>query len=44
MKDLMKSDIRSMILTSGTLSPLQSFKAELQMYVLKLKTNVAIQY
>ncbi|CAB3987407.1 regulator of telomere elongation helicase 1-like isoform X1 [Paramuricea clavata] len=30
MKQLMKSNVRSMILTSGTLSPLQSFKAELQ--------------
>ncbi|XP_028407284.1 regulator of telomere elongation helicase 1-like [Dendronephthya gigantea] len=30
MKDLMKHEVRCMILTSGTLSPLDSFKSELQ--------------
>lgn len=32
MKDLMSYGVRSVVLTSGTLSPLASFRAEMQMY------------
>ena len=33
MADLVRQGVRSIILTSGTLSPLNSFSSELQMYV-----------
>ena len=39
MRELLKQGVRSVILTSGTLSPLPSLAAELQTYV--LSGNVA---
>ncbi|XP_046858545.1 regulator of telomere elongation helicase 1-like [Xenia sp. Carnegie-2017] len=38
-KDLVKHELRSMILTSGTLTPLKSFKAELQIPKMVVKTE-----
>jgi regulator of telomere elongation helicase 1 len=33
MQDLKKQGVKSIILTSGTLSPIESFTADMQMYV-----------
>jgi len=44
MNDLLKQGIRNVILTSGTLSPLESFAAELKMYVYSISLSKYFTY